>query len=79
MTNVSGKGKNLLELPTVPVIKNSEAVVQEFTKFTRKHLYQRLFFNKVAGLQGQMFSREFCEISKNTLFTEHLRVTASVN
>ena len=25
-----------------------------------------------------MFSCEFCEISKNTFFTEHLRVTASV-
>ena len=25
-----------------------------------------------------MFSWEFCEISKNTFFREHLRVTASV-
>ena len=38
MTNISGKRKKLLELLTVPVIKNSEEVVQEFTKFTRKHL-----------------------------------------
>ena len=27
--------------------------------------------------QAQVFSREFCEISKNTLFTEHLWATAS--
>ena len=47
---------------------------------------QRLFFNKVAGLRtatllkeslAQMFSCEFCEISKNTFFTEYLRATAS--
>ena len=27
---------------------------------------------------AQVFSYEFCEISKNTFFTEHLRATASV-
>ena len=27
---------------------------------------------------AQVYSYEFCEISKNTLYTEHLRVTASV-
>ena len=27
---------------------------------------------------AQLFSSEFCEISKNTSFTEHLRTTASV-
>ena len=26
---------------------------------------------------AQVFSREFCEISKNTFFTEHIWVTAS--
>ena len=26
---------------------------------------------------AQVFSREFCEISKNTFFREHLRLTAS--
>ena len=39
------------------------------------------FLNKVAGwaLQlVQMFSCEFCEIFKNTFFTEHLWTTASV-
>ena len=27
---------------------------------------------------AQLFSSEFCEISKNTLSTEHLRTTASI-
>ena len=27
---------------------------------------------------AQVFSRELCEISKNTFFTEHLRMTASI-
>ena len=41
---------------------------------------QRLFFNKVAGFRQtlvQVFSCEFCEISKKTFFTEHLSATAS--
>ena len=55
---------------------------RNFAKFTGKHLCQSLFFNKVAGLRPaillkkklwHIFSCEFCEISKNTLFTEHLR------
>ena len=44
-----------------------------------------LFLNKVAGACNfvkketlvQVFPCEFCEISKNTFFTEHLWVTAS--
>ena len=47
-------------------------------KYTGKH--QGLFFNKVAGIKtslGQVFSCEFCEIFKNTFFTEHLWTTAS--
>ena len=50
-------------------------VLENFTKFTGKHLYQRFFFNKVAGLRpatllkkslAQVLSCEFSEISKNT-------------
>ena len=60
-----------------------KGVLRNFTKFTGKHLCQRLFFNKVAGLRtqdcnfikkeslSQVFSCEFWEISKNTFFTEH--------
>ena len=49
-------------------------VLKCFTKFTRKHLCQSLFFNKVAGLRiffikkenlAQMFSPEFCETFKS--------------
>ena len=62
-------------------------VPRNFTKFTRKHLCQSLFFNKVAGLKPatllkkvltQVFSCEFCEISKNTFFTEHIWTTYSI-
>ena len=28
-----------------------KGVLENFTKFTVKHLYQRFFFNKVAGLR----------------------------
>ena len=61
-------------------IKNG--VLRNFTKFTGKHLCQSLFFNKVVGLRpetlAQVFSCEFCEISKNIFFTEHLWTTASM-
>ena len=65
----------------------SKGVLRNFAKFTGKHLCQSLFFNKVAGAAcnfikketlTQVFSCEFCEISKNTFFTEHLRTTASI-
>ena len=56
-----------------------KGVLRNFAKFTGKHLCQRLFFDKVAGLRplAQVFSYEFCEISKNNFFTEHLQTTAS--
>ena len=63
-------------------------VLRNFAKFTGKHLCQSFFFNKVAGLHcnfikkealAQVFSYEVCKISKNTFFTEHLRMTASGN
>ena len=59
-----------------------------FAKFIGKHLCQSLFFKKVAGMRSlallkialaQKFSCEFCEIFKNTFFTEHLRTNASEN
>ena len=52
-------------------------MLRNLTKFTGKHLCQSLFFNKVAETLAQVFSCEFCQISKNTFFTEHLRVTLS--
>ena len=59
-----------------------KGVLRNFTKFTVKHLCQSLFLNKVTGLipvtLAQVFSCEFCEISKNTFFTEHFWTAASV-
>ena len=63
-------------------------VLRNFAKFTGKHLCQRLFLNKVAGLRpmacnfikkslAQVFSCEFCEISKNTFFHRTPLVAAS--
>ena len=59
-------------------------VLRNFAKFTEKLLCQSFFFNKVAGLRAASLLKkkgsgtgEFCEIYKNTFFTEHLRMTAS--
>ena len=52
-----------------------KSVLKNFTKFAGIHLCQFL-----AALQkAQVFYCGFCEISKNTFFTEHLWMTASVN
>ena len=70
-----------------PDVFCEKGVLRNFAKFTGKHLCQSLVFNKVAGtacnftkkeILAQVFSSEFCEISKNTLFNEHLQTTASV-
>ena len=63
-----------------------KGVLKKFAKFTGKHQHQSLFFNKFADLRpgtslkketlAQLFSCEFCEISKITFFTEHLWTTA---
>ena len=59
----------------------------KFRKIHRKTPVQSLFFNKVAGLRlatllkkktlAQVFSCEFCEISKKTFSTEQPQTTAS--
>ena len=63
-----------------PEVFCKKDVLRNFAKFTEKHLCQRLFFNKVAGLRpqackfpkkeslAQVFSCEVCEISKYTSF-----------
>ena len=64
-----------------PEVFCKKGVLRNFTKFTGKHLCQSLFFNKVAGQAcnfikketlAQVFPCEFCEISKNIFFIEHL-------
>ena len=59
-------------------------VLRNFTKFTGKHLYQSLLFNKVAGMRhtkktlAQVFSCEFYEISKDSFLHRTPLVAASV-
>ena len=63
-------------------------VNRNFAKFTGKHLWQSLYFNKLAGLAcnfvkketlAQVFSIEFCEISENTfsIFAEYVWAASS--
>ena len=59
-----------------------EVFCKKFCKIHRKTPVPETLFNKVAGFikkesLAQVFSCEFCEISKNTFFTEHLRTTTS--
>ena len=65
-----------------PECSVGEGVLWNFAKFLGKHLCQSLLFDKVAVLRKKetltrVFSCEFCEIFKNTFFTEHLWTTAS--
>ena len=67
-----------------------KGVLRKSAKCTRKHLCQRLFFNKVAGLRSkacifikkefltQLFSCEFCKFSKNTFFYRTPSVAAKI-
>ena len=50
-----------------PEVFCKNGVLKNFAKFTGKHLCKSLFFNKVAN-RAQVFSCDFCEIFKDTLF-----------
>ena len=66
-----------------------KSVLRNFAEFTRKHLCQSHFFNKVTGLRPQasnfikketlvqVFSCRICEISRNTFFHRTPLVAAS--
>ena len=63
-----------------------KGVLRKFAKFTGKHLCQSLFFDKVAGgacnfikkeTLAQVFSCEFCKISRNSFFFRTSLVAAS--
>ena len=67
-----------------------KGVLENCTKFTGENLCQSLFLNEVAGLRrpvtlfkkealAQVFSCEFCEISKNTFLHRTPLVAASAN
>ena len=58
-----------------PELFCKKGVLRNFAKFTGKHLCQSLFFNKET--LAQVFSCEFCEISKNTFFYRTPLVAAS--
>ena len=56
-----------------------KSVLRNFTKFTWKHLCQSLFCNFIEKeTLTQVFSCEFCEISKNTLSYRTPLVAVSV-
>ena len=50
-----------------PEVFCKKGVLRNFTKFTGKHLCKSFFFIKKETL-AQVFSCEFCEISKNTFY-----------
>ena len=65
-----------------PEVFCKKGVLKNFAKFTGKHFCQSLFFNKVLEAWrpatlfkkmtlAQVFSCEFCEISKTLFFIEH--------
>ena len=60
-----------------------KGVLRNFAKFTGKHLYQILFFNKVAGLNNSLWHRcfpvNFAKFLRTSIFTKYLRTTASVD
>ena len=72
-----------------PEVFCEKGVLRNFAKFTGKHQCQSLFFNKVVGLRpeacnfikkealAQVFSCEFCQISKNTFCDRTPLVAAS--
>ena len=74
--------KYVLKLRTQLVFlrKRRHCLVPVFLGFSRrKKRFASLHVNQSnKESQGQVFSCEFYEIFKNTLFTEHLRTTASV-
>ena len=67
-----------------PGVFFKKGVLRNFAKFTGKLLCQSLFFNKVAGVSfliktlAEVFSFEFCEISKSTYSQRAPQVAASI-
>ena len=53
-----------LELYSGPEMFCEKGVLRNFTKFTRKHLYQGLFFNKVADRPATNVYFDHHEIKK---------------
>ena len=68
-----------------PEVFCKKGVLRNFTKFTGKHLCQSFFLNKVAAsfikkeTLAQVFSCEFCEISKSTFGRLYLILLGDMN
>ena len=58
-------------------MRYEKGVLQNFPKFTRKHLCQGLFLTTLIKKEtlAQVFSCEFYEIFKNNVLTEQLRAS----
>ena len=64
-----------------PEVFCKKGILRNFAKFTRKHLCQRLSFNKVAGpaiflkkrLGHRFFPVNFAKFLRTPFFTEHVR------
>ena len=75
----------LTRVPETVVLRCSVkiGVLRNFTKFTGKHLHQKLFFNKVAGLRPATLLKKslwhrcfpviFVKFLKTLFLTENLR------
>ena len=63
-----------------PEVFYKKAVFRNFAIFTEKHECQSLLLIKFYEKETltQVFSCEYCELSKNTYFEERLQMTASV-
>ena len=73
-----------------PEVFYEKKVFLEISQNSQKNTFVRVSFNKVAGLRphacnfikkeslAQVFSCEFCQIPKNTFFTDDFRTSASV-
>ena len=70
---------NLLSVPksSRPEVFCKRSILRNFGRFTEKHLYQSIFIKKEN--LAQVFSCEFCEISKITFSYRTLLVAASGN
>ena len=84
---MSHQSPNASKRSSRPDVFCKKGVLKNFAKLTEKHLCQSLFFNKVAGpacnfikkeSPAQVFSYEFCKISKNTFFYRTPLVAAFV-
>ena len=67
--------------------QRKKKVLLEILQKWQEKTFVRVFFNKVLSLRCnftkketlvQVFSCEFCAISKNNFFTEHIWATASI-